>query len=148
MTDLILAILHHLLVFGLVAMLMGESMLVRPGMSGADVDRVVRMDAGYGATAALIVVVGLLRVIFGAKGQHYYWGNYFFWGKMACFVTVAALSIPPTLTFIQWRRLRKIDPTFAPTDAEASGARKWMRYQSLVLVFLLAFAAAMARVPF
>ena len=62
MTDLILAILHHLLVFGLVAMLVAESMLVRPGMRAMDVDRVVRIDVGYGATAILIIVVGLLRV--------------------------------------------------------------------------------------
>lgn len=148
MTDLILAILHHLLVFGLVAMLMAESMLVRRGMSGQDVDRAVRLDVGYGATAALIVVVGLLRVFFGAKGQHFYWDNAFFWGKMICFLAVAGLSVPPTLTFLQWRRTRKVDPSFVPTDEEASATRKWMRYQSLVLVFLLAFAAAMARVPF
>lgn len=145
MTDLILAILHHLLVFGLVAMLMAEATLVRPGMRAVDVDRVVRIDVGYGATAGLIVIVGVLRVFFGAKGYHFYANNFFFWGKMACFVAIALLSIPPTLRFIQWRRTRKVDPAFVPTDLEASGARKWMRYQSLILVFLLAFAAALPR---
>ena len=148
MTDLILAIIHHLLVFGLVAMLVAESMLVRPGMRGVDVDRVVRIDMGYGATGALILVVGLLRVFFGAKGVNFYVGNFFFWGKVACFVVIALMSIMPTIRFLQWGRTRKVDPAFVPTDAEASSVRKWMRYQSLVLVVLLAFAAAMARVPF
>lgn len=148
MTDLILAIIHHLLVFGLVAMLVAESMLVRPGMRGIDVDRVVRIDMGYGATAALILIVGLLRLFFGAKGVNFYLGNFFFWGKMACFALIGVMSVIPTLRFLQWRNTRKVDPAFVPTDAEASGVRRWMRYQSLVLVVLLAFAAAMARVPF
>lgn len=148
MTDLILAIIHHLLVFGLVAMLVAESMLVRPGMRGIDVDRVVRIDMGYGATAALILIVGLLRLFFGAKGVNFYLGNFFFWGKMACFLLIGLMSVMPTLRFLQWRQTRKVDPAFVPTDAEASGVRRWMRYQSLVLVVLLAFAAAMARVPF
>lgn len=148
MTDLILATIHHLLVFGLVAMLVAESMLVRPGMRGMDVDRVVRIDMGYGATAALILIVGLLRVFFGAKGYNFYVGNFFFWGKMTCFLVIGLMSVIPTIRFLQWGRTRKVDPAFVPSDAEASSVRKWMRYQSLVLVVLLAFAAAMARVPF
>jgi putative membrane protein len=148
MTDLILAIIHHLLVFGLVAMLVAESMLVRPAMRGMDVDRVVRIDIGYGATAVLIIIVGLVRVFFGAKGYHFYANNFFFWGKIVCFLAIAGLSVPPTLQFLRWRATRKVDPAFVPTDAEASSVRKWMRYQSLVLVVLLVFAAAMARVPF
>jgi len=148
MRDLILAILHHLLVFGLVSMLIAEAMLVRPGMRGQDVDRVVRIDMGYGAVAGLVLIVGLLRVFLGAKGWPFYANNFFFWGKMASFVAIGVLSIPPTLRFLQWRRTRKVDPSFVPTDAEASSVRRWMRYQSLVLVFVLAFAAAMARVPF
>lgn len=148
MTDLILAIFHHLLVFGLVAMLVAESMLVRPGMRGMDVDRVVRIDLGYGVTAAFILIIGLLRVFFGAKGYHFYANNFFFWGKIACFLAIGGLSVPPTLQFLRWRATRKVDPAFVPTDAEASSVRKWMRYQSLVLVVLLVFAAAMARVPF
>jgi len=148
MTDLILAIIHHLLVFGLVAMLVAESMLVRPGMRGMDVDRVVRIDIGYGATAGAILIIGLLRIFFGAKGYHFYANNFFFWGKMVCFLAIAALSVPPTLKFLQWRATRRADPAFVPSDAEASSVRKWMRYQSLVLVVLLVFAAAMARVPF
>lgn len=145
MTDLILAILHHLLVFGLVAMLVAEAMLVRPGMRGMDVDRVCRIDMGYGATAVLIILIGVLRVFFGIKGYHFYINNLFFWGKMACFLAICILSVPPTIRFMQWRRTRKVDPAFIPTDLEATAVRKWMRYQSLVLVFLLAFAAALPR---
>jgi putative membrane protein len=139
---LILAAIHHLLAFGLVAMLTAESMLVRPGMRGVDVDRVLRIDMGYGATAGALLIIGFLRVFLG-KGYPYYFNNLFFWGKIGCFILVAALSIPPTLKFLQWRATRKADPAFVPTDAEASSVRRWMRYQSLALVVLLVFAAAL-----
>lgn len=125
-------------------MLVAESMLVRPGMRAMDVDRVVRIDTGYGATAVLVLIVGAARVIHG--GYPVYFNNFFFWGKVVCFLVIAGLSVPPTLQFLRWRATRKADPAFVPTDAEASSVRKWMRYQSLVLVVLLVFAAAMARV--
>ena len=44
MTDLILAILHHLLVFGLVAMLMAEATLVRPGMRAREALRLLQAN--------------------------------------------------------------------------------------------------------
>jgi hypothetical protein len=61
MADLWLAIAHHVLVFGLVIMLSVQASLVREGMGRSDAARVARLDIGYGASAGLIVAVGLLR---------------------------------------------------------------------------------------
>jgi len=69
MTDLILAIVHHVLVFGLVVTLAIEKALVRPAMTAADARKVAGVDAGYGITAGLVVVIGVCRVMFGAKGR-------------------------------------------------------------------------------
>ena len=145
MTDLILAILHHILVFGLVALLMGEAILVRPGMSDRDIGRAGRLDAAYGMSAGLIIVVGVLRVIFGAKGYLYYVENPWFWAKMASFVAVGLLSIPPTLRFTRWRRLMAADAAFQPAADEIDSVRRLLRLESLVLVLVLVFAATMAR---
>lgn len=147
MVDLALAILHHLLVFALVALLMAETALLRPAATAADLDRIARLDAGYGATAGLVLIVGLLRVFEGPRGWAFYEANPFFWGKMACFAAMALLSIPPTLRFIAWRRARRTDPGFRPAEAELAATRTLLRAQSLVLVVLLACAAAMARWP-
>lgn len=145
MTDLILAIAHHLLVFGLATQLAMESALVRPGITPAQVRTVGRLDAGYGATAALVLVIGVLRVAFGAKGWSWYADNPWFWGKMAAFAVVGLASIPPTIRFLRWRRGVAADPAYVPHAEEVANTRRWLGLQALALVAVLAFAATMAR---
>jgi len=78
MLDLVLAILHHLLVFTLFAVLFTEFVIVRHGMDAAAVARVTAIDAWHGALAGLIVIVGFARAIFAAKGWDYYAHSAFF----------------------------------------------------------------------
>lgn len=146
MVDLILAILHHLLVFGLVAMLAIERALLR----GETVDaiRLARLDAGFGATAALVIAVGVGRVLLGGKGWAFYVENPFFWTKMASFLLIGLLSIAPTLLFLRWRKAAAGDRNFAPPAGELKRARRWLGVEALLLIPLLASAAAMARWPF
>jgi len=144
-TDLILAIVHHVLVFSLFGQLMAEAVLLRPGIQGADVARLARLDAGYGATAGLVLLVGASRVVWGAKGWAYYQDNHWFWAKMGCFALVAFVSILPTLRFVRWRRALRTDPAFAPDLNEVEAARRMVRLQGLLFILILAFAAAMAR---
>jgi putative membrane protein len=145
MIDLSLAILHHLLVFGIVVMLASELALVRPGMSGAQAVRVAKTDAGYGISAVLILVVGVIRLNFGAKGSEWYEANLWFWAKMAAFALVGALSVPPTLAFMRWRKAVDADPSFAPPQAEIDRARRWLVLEVALLGLIFVFAAAMAR---
>ena len=59
MTRSILAISHHLLIFGLYGVLFAELVVVRRGMDQAAVAKVARIDLWYGVLARfLIVVVG------------------------------------------------------------------------------------------
>lgn len=144
-TDLILAILHHMLVFGLAIMMAVELGRLRPGMTGAEAIKLAKLDAGYGATAGLILVIGVLRVIYGVKGWVYYEGNPWFWAKMAAFAGVGLLSVPPTLAFLRWRKAATADAGFAPTDAQVAGVRRFLLYQVALLMVVVACAAAMAR---
>lgn len=73
MTDLILAILHHILVFGLIAMLIAQRALLNAGT--VDIARLARLDRGYGMTAAAVLLVGALRVTMGGKGWAFYEGQ-------------------------------------------------------------------------
>jgi putative membrane protein len=143
--DLILAILHHILVFGLVAMLAAETVLLRPGITVAEVGRIARLDAGYGGTAGGIVVVGVLRVVYGAKGADYYLGNPWFWAKMASFVAVGVLSIVPTMQFIAWRRRLVLDPSYLPSTDDVEPVRRLLRWEGLLVLLVIGFAATMAR---
>jgi putative membrane protein len=138
--DLVLAILHHLIVFTLFAVLFAELVIVQRGMDAIAVARVQSIDLCYGALAGLIIIVGFARAIFAAKGWAYYQHNAFFWAKIGTFVAIGLLSIPPTLAFLKWRRTSTL-----PTDEAVHQARRFLWIEVALFPLLPAFAAAMAR---
>lgn len=146
MTDLILAIIHHLLVFGLVAMLAVERVLA--GAPVVDIPRLARLDGGYGGTATLIVLVGIGRVIWGGKGWAFYQANPFFWAKMAAFVLIGLISIGPTMAILRWAKAARAEIGFQPSTPDRKRVIAALNLQALLLIILLACAAAMARWPF
>lgn len=145
MTDLILAIAHHLAVFTLVAIFAAEFALLRPGIESKRLGQLGALDGAYGATAGLVIIVGIIRVIFGAAGWEYYVGNWVFWAKMIAFLGVGLASIPPTIAIARWRKTAKADAGFTPVASEVSSARRFLYLEAGLLVFIPSFAAAMAR---
>lgn len=144
LTDLLLAILHHLLMFLLAAVLASEFVLMRKGLSGRNLSILAHIDRMYGALALAIIVVGVCRVIFGLKGWEYYVGNHAFWGKMAAFALVGILSIRPTVRILQWNRAASADGYVVP-DAEISAMRRFLVAELIAFAFIPIFAAMMAR---
>jgi putative membrane protein len=140
MLDLVLAISHHLLIFGIFGIVFAEFWVVRPGISSATATRISSIDLWYGIFAAAIVVIGFCRAIFAAKGWAYYSHNAFFWAKMGSFAAMGLLSVPPTRAFIRWRRLGT-----APDDADIRGVRRYLHMELMLFLLLPIFAAAMAR---
>ena len=145
MSDLVLAILHHLLILSLAGLLSIEIALVQPGVSGAKLRDLGAIDAAYGATATLILVVGFARVYWGAKGPAFYLENPVFWAKIAAFAVVGLLSVPPTIAFFKWRKQAKADPAFTPSATELSRTRRLLVLELAVFALIPIFAAAMAR---
>jgi len=145
LTDLVLAILHHLAIVSLIAILAFESALLRPGITPQNLSRVTRVDAGYGVTAGLVIVIGVCRVIWGIKGAGFYLSNPWFWAKMASFAAIGLFSIPPTLALLKWRKQSRSDVAFVPPDAEIARLRGFIGAQVGLLALVVAFAAAMAR---
>ena len=145
--DLLLAILHHLLVFALAAALAVELALVRPGLAGRDLRVLAHVDQAYGALAGGVLLVGALRVVYGLKGWEFYVYSTSFWAKMLAFAVVGALSIAPTLRIAGGRRGMKATTTglYVPPDAEISAVRRFIRWQLVVFLLIPVFAAMMAR---
>ena len=137
--NLILAIAHHRAVFTLVAIFAAEFALLRPGIEGKRLMQLSKIYGAYGAVAGLVVIVGIIRVIFGGAGWEYYVTNWVFWAKMLAFLGVGLLSIPPTLAIVRWRKAG------APSDADVNTARRFLHAEAALLIFIPAFAAAMAR---
>jgi putative membrane protein len=140
MLDLVLAVLHHFIVFGLVAVVAAELAFVRAGMDAAAVRRVARIDLWYGVLAGLILVVGFARATLAAKGWDYYAGNLFFWAKIATFGVIGLLSVPPTIAYLKWKKAG-----IAPTDAAVANVRRFLLAEAVLFAPLLFFAAGMAR---
>ncbi len=140
MLDLALAIGHHLLIFALFGVLVAELIGVRKGMNVSAITFIAAVDLWYGVLAGLILIVGFSRVAFAAKGWVYYEHNGFFWAKMATFLAIGLLSIPPTFRYIAWRRAG-----VSPSDDAVGAIRRYLHAEVALFALLPAFAAAMAR---
>ncbi|GAB3355549.1 DUF2214 family protein [Lysobacter tyrosinilyticus] len=145
LTDLILASLHHLLFFALITMLVAESVLLRGSVDASIVQRLARLDSGYGMSAGLLLVIGLLRVFKGVKGYDFYLHNPWFHAKLGCFVLVGLLSILPTVRFLRWRKAAKDNPGFVPSRAEVASLARIVKFELVLVAAILVFAAMMAR---
>ena len=106
-TDLMLAMVHHLLVFSLAGIIGAEFVLIRGDRANATLKRLAGIDRHYGIIAALIIIVGIGRVFYGLKGWEFYVYNWVFWAKMAAIGIVGLLSIIPTVRFISWNRQQR-----------------------------------------
>jgi putative membrane protein len=143
--DLLLAILHHLLVFSLAAILAAEALLLMGEVAGSRLGRLAAIDGFYGMNAGLVILVGIARVVFGLKGWEFYVYNWSFWAKMAAFAGVALLSIVPTRRILSWSRKAAGTPDFSAPAAELASVRRFIRAQMIVFTLIPVFAAMMAR---
>jgi putative membrane protein len=132
-----LAFLHHLAAFTLVSALVLEFVLVRGEVDARTVRRLGIADAILGASAGVLIVVGLLRVFYFEKGASFYWHNLSFIAKFALFIAVALLSIYPTVKFFAWRK--------AIDAASVLTVRRILHLELVGVVLILLFAALMAR---
>ena len=145
MTDLILAIAHHFLVFAIVGLLTAELATVRVGLNQKALKRLAIMDAHFGLFAGLILAVGFARVYYGVKGPDAYIPNPFFWAKVGAFLVAGVLSAPPTIAFLKWRKASRNDESFSPAEADVLRIRKFLVAETAVFVLIPALAAIMAR---
>ena len=63
-----------------------------------------------------------------------------FWTKIAIFLLVGLLSIPPTLAFLRWKRAQD-----APPATEITRVRRFLLAEVALFALLPVFAAAVAR---
>lgn len=143
--DFLLASLHHLAAFALVALVAGQLFLLRPGLDRSLAQRIAALDAAYGLAAGLVLLAGFARVFFGIKGGDFYLGNAAFWAKIAIFAAIGLLSIMPTLRFLAWRRALSQNSAWAPSDQEVRAIKRYVHAEAGLLILLPILGAAMAR---
>jgi putative membrane protein len=140
-----LAFIHHLAAFTLVAAISAELVLFERNLSIGQARKVQRADMVYGISAGVLVVAGLLRVFYFEKGGSYYFHNVFFIIKLSLFLLVALLSIYPTILFLSWNKSFEAGLPPQPTDVQFQRVRKLLRWELLGVVGILLCASLMAR---
>jgi putative membrane protein len=141
----LMAFLHHLAAFTVVAALAVEVALFRPPLSVAQAQRLRRTDNLYGAAAGVVLVVGMLRVAFFEKGPGYYWHDAFFLIKLAAFLLAGLISIYPTIVFISWRTGLKAGNAPQVAAGSLRAVRMCLMLELTAIVVILLCAPLMAR---
>ena len=144
-TDLLLACLHHLVVFSLVAIPAAELALMRGQLGAVRVAHLARLDAMYGLLAMLILAIGFGRVFWGAKGSAFFLHNPVFWAKIGFFALVGLVSVVPTVRLLRWKKAVQRDAGFVVPEPDVAGTRRWLTVELALFVPIPLLAAAMAR---
>jgi putative membrane protein len=145
MSSALMAFFHHLAAFALTGSIMYELVAFHKDLTVAEARRIQRMDIVYGVSAAIVLIVGLLRVFNYEKGAPFYAHNLFFWTKMAGFALVGLLSVYPTIRFLSWiKPLARHEPP-QMTEQEVSRIKLILRLEMAGIAVILLSAALMAR---
>jgi putative membrane protein len=139
------AFLHHLAAFALVAALAVEFVLIRQELTLASARRLMIVDGVFGASAGVLLVVGLLRVFFFEKGAGYYFTNHAFLSKFGLFIVIGLISIVPTLEFLRWRKPVRAGALPAVRADKLRRIRMLIHIELAGIVLILLFAAWMAK---
>jgi len=144
MASALVAYLHFISIFLMFALLVLEHRLFKLPLDHARARSLVIVDLAYGASAGVVLLTGIARALWFAKGLDYYLHNAAFHALVGIFVLVALLSIYPTLTFLNWRNTLKAGQ--APQVEAAQGRRVLMviRVELLAMLVLPLLASLMA----
>ena len=139
------AFLHFLAVFGIFATVFFEWQTMSRTPTLAEALRIQVCDRGFGIFAAVVLVVGFLRVFYFEKGHAFYFSNPVFQAKLTLFVLVGLLSIYPTVRFIKWGAQTKQGLAPAVSAAEYTRIMLMLRAELVLLLGMALCASLMAR---
>lgn len=139
------AFLHHIAAFALVAALVLELVLIRDELTVKSARKLQWADRIFGASAGIVLLVGLLRVYYFEKGAAYYFHSAPFIAKLSLFVIVALLSIPPTIEFISWSKALKDGRVPEVSAQRLRLLRRLIHWELALIMLLILNAALMAR---
>lgn len=141
----ILAYVHWLTIFMMVVFLASEAALCRvEWLNARVVERLAKVDMIYGISAVLVLLTGVARTYWGAKGMGWYWSNPLLHVKVTLFVVIGLLSIKPTIVFLRWRKALRATGAL-PAEAEVRSTRRIVMIQAHLLPVIPLAAVFLAR---
>jgi putative membrane protein len=143
--DAVLALSHILAIFGVVAALTAQAVLLRPGLTPSMLARLSNYDLAYFLMAMLALGTGACRLLWGVKGMPFYLGNPWFYAKICLFVGIGLVSISPTRAYLRWRKQASRLPDFVPLPTELAHIRRWVLVELHLFTLIPVCAILMAR---
>ena len=127
----VVAYVHYLSFMVCFGALVLERKLIRANPDRSEATLMVITDIVYGIAALALLLSGIARVLHFGQGSSFYTENPLFWWKVGLYLSVGALSLYPTVTYILWALpLRKGE---LPQVSEALAARlRWILNIELV----------------
>jgi putative membrane protein len=123
MSEALLSFAHLSAILGWVVFASSQAALCRgEWLNAAVVRRLLRLDAILWSATAAVLLTGLARIQWGAKGAWWYWHNPLLWLKLALFALAALLLADATRRYRRWQA--KLNASGAlPPDGEVRAAR-------------------------
>lgn len=146
MIPALLAFLHHGAAFVIFGVLTAELLMMKGEMTLSSARSLLRIDAAYGMSAVILIVVGFLRVFYTEKGAAYYFHSAPFIAKIALFATVGLLSIYPTRQFLSWRKALREQQALVLEESTRRAIRRIIHIELALLLVIVLCAVLMARV--
>jgi putative membrane protein len=143
--DATLAYLHFTAIFLLFAFLTTQVILLRAPLDARSIRLLGRVDMGYGISAVIVLLTGMLRLGFGAKGADFHMNHWPVYVKVGLFIAVGLISIKPTLELVKWRRALDHDPAWQLQPGQQAAMRRIVMIELHLAALIPVFAVMMAR---
>ena len=144
-TDAWLAFFHLSAVLGWIVFASSQAALCRADwLNAAVLARLARLDRILWIATAAVLLSGLARIYWGAKGAAWYWGNWLLHLKLTLFVVTALMMLGPTRRIARWRTRLAADGRLPP-PAEIVGVRRRVMIETHLVALIPLAAVFLAR---
>jgi putative membrane protein len=144
-TEVLVVYLHFAAMILIAVSLAIEYMICVPGLAREKVKLLARIDLLYLIAAVLALATGVARLVWFGKGAGFYLHNPVFYIKLALFVAIGLISVPPTMQYLRWMRMLKTGAGAVAVDFEILRARRYVLAELVLFAFIPLLAVLMAR---
>jgi putative membrane protein len=125
MSEALFSFVHLSAILGWVVFASSQAALCRTNwLNAAAVRRLTRLDTVSWLASAAVLLTGLTRTMWGAKGASWYWHNPLLWLKLAMFLCAALLLAGAGHRYRRWQARLNADDGLPPaTDVSAARLR-------------------------
>jgi len=145
MAGALIAYLHYVAMISIAVVLFVEYMACVPGITGGRIRMLARVDLLYMGAALLALGSGVARVVWFGKGAAFYLYNPVFYIKLALFLAVGLVSIPPTLQFLRWMHGLNSGAANVAADYQVLRVRRHILIELVLFSLIPLMATLMAR---